>query len=75
MGTVDFTEGVQELIELLKRYRGVVAVEGDKLGRTEVTQHKIVFEPNAKPFFIPNYKLPISRREAIADMIKKRKKE
>ena len=65
MGNVDFTEGRQDLIELLKRYRGVVAVEGDKLGRTEVTQHKIVLEPNAKPFFIPNYKLHMSRERLL----------
>ena len=67
---VDFPQAQTELITLLKKYRNIVALSGEKLGGTNVGEHKILLEPNAKAFFIPNYRLPISRREIIEEMVK-----
>ena len=69
IGQIQYPEGKTKLMKLLTDYRNVIALEGDKLGRTTVAQHKILLEDNAKPFFIPNYKLPMSRREIIEEMI------
>ena len=68
-----FPEAKGKLVELLKKYRKVIALSGEKLGGTNVSEHKILLEPDAKPFFIPNYRLPISRREVIEEMVKEMK--
>ena len=72
---IHFPEKRTDLINLLKEFREVVATTGDKLGRTNVIQHKILLEEGAKPFFIPNYKLPISQRQIVEDLIKDMKAE
>ena len=56
----DFPEHKKQLINILKKFRETVAIKGDHLGRTDVIQHKIILEKDAKPFFIPNYRLAIS---------------
>ena len=73
IGQVQYSEYKNELVDLLLNYRDVIALEGDKLGRTDVIQHTITPVENARPFFIPNYKLPMSRREIIDKMIKEMK--
>ena len=71
----DFPEHRSELLEVLKTFRDTVAIHGDKLGKTEVLQHKIILADEAKPFFIPNYRLPLSRRAAVDEIIKEMKEE
>ena len=75
IGQIQISQGKGDLIKLLKEYRNVLAIEGDKLGRTDVVKHKIVLEENAQPFFIPNYRLPISQREKVEVMINDMKKD
>ena len=70
---IHFAERKVALMNLLNKYRNVVALSGEKLGGTDISEHKILLQPDAKPFFIPNYRLPISRREIIDDMIKEMK--
>ena len=75
IGHVQFPQGQTKLMALLRKYRNVLAVQGDTLGRTEVVKHKIILEENAQPFFIPNYRLPISQRATVEEMIKDMKRE
>ena len=71
----DFPHHQKQLISILKKFRGTVAIKGDRLGRTDIIQHKIILEKEAKPFFIPNYRLPISTRATIDAMIEEMKAE
>ena len=75
IGQLQFPQGRSKLMHLLKQYRNVLAIEGDKPGRTDVIEHRINLEENAQPFFIPNYRLPISQRKRVEEMIKEMKKE
>ena len=75
LNLVQFPEAKDKLIKLLRTFRNVVALDGDKLGRTNYSEHKIKLERDAKPFYIPNYKLPISRREVIETMIEDMKRD
>ena len=70
---VNFPQAKNQLIALLKKYRNVIALSGEKLGGTSVDEHKVLLEPDARPFFIPNYRLPILRREVIEEMVKEMK--
>ena len=71
----DFPGNRSELLGILQEYRDTVAIKGDKLGRTNVLQHKILLTDDAKPFFIPNYRLPLSRRAAVEEIVKEMKEE
>ena len=73
IGHVKYKECKDKLLELLLEYRDIIALEGDKLGRTDIIQHTITPKENARPFFIPNYKMPMSRREVIDKMIEEMK--
>ena len=71
----DFPEHCGELIKILRKFRETVAIKGDKLGRTDVLQHKIILEEGAKPFFIPNYRLPISTRATVDSIVEEMKSD
>ena len=75
LNKLDFPERSEQLVNLLEEFREVVAIKGDKLGRTSIVEHEIKIEPNAKSFFIPNYKLPISRREIINAKVEEMKRD
>ena len=75
LNPTDFPERTDELIKILETYRDVVALKGEKLGRTQNIKHTIVLNSNAKPFFIPNYRLPISQRTIVDELITKMKEE
>ena len=75
IGDLQFPQGKEELLSILTKYRDVLAFDGDTLGRTDVVTHKIVLEENAKQFFIPNYRLPISQRQVVEEMIETMKKD
>ena len=75
IGNLHFPQAKEALMNLLKEYRDVLAIEGDKLGRTDAVKHRIILEENAQPFFIPYYRLPFSQREKIEEMIKDMKRD
>lgn len=75
VNNTDFPHCRDRLLQILEKYRSVVAVTGDKLGRTDVLQHKIVIEDGARPFYIPNYKLPISQRPIVDEMVEEMKED
>ena len=60
IGQLQFPQCRMELLTLLKEFRDVLAIKGDRMGKRDVVNHKIILEENAQPFYIPNYKLPIS---------------
>ena len=69
LNVVDFPEAKKELACLLKKHRKVVALKGEPLGRTQVLQHTINQTEDAKPVYIPNYILPVSRRDIVESLI------
>ena len=69
LNVVDFPEAKRELASLLQKHRKVVALKGEPLGRTQVLQHTINQTEDAKPVYIPNYRLPVSRRDIVESLI------
>ena len=63
------------MVRLLNRHRDTVALSGDKLGRTSVIQHQVNLETGSKPFFIPNYRLPISQRPVVEELVQEMKRD
>ncbi len=60
----------QRLLETLHKYRAAIALLGEPLGTTTLTEHSINIKPNVKPVYIPAYRLPHSQRELVNDQIK-----
>ena len=75
VGSVDYQYHKGELLRLLRNHRGVLATGVDKLGRIEIGKHHITLQGDEKQFFIPNYRLPISRREVIEKMVEEMKED
>ena len=71
----DFVEATDGLISLLKKFRGTVALSGDALGRTNVLKHNITLQQGTTPFYVPNYRLPMGRRQAVDELISDMKKQ
>ena len=69
LNVVDFPEAKKELASLLQKHRKVVALKGEPLGRTQVLQHTINQTEDTKPVYIPNYRLPVSRRDIVESLI------
>ncbi len=59
---VDYPELKGPLLKLLHQYRDVIALPGEPLGATDMTEHKIRVKPDTKPVYIPAYRLPHSQR-------------
>ena len=59
-----------DLIRVLNKHRKAVALTGEKLGRTNVIEHRINLIDNSKPVFVPNFRLPVSRRNIVESLIK-----
>ena len=57
----DYVDSTEDLINLLCEFRGTVALSGDSLGRTDVLKHSIALQECSTPFYVPNYRLPVSR--------------
>ena len=71
----DFVEASDQLINLLIKFKGVVALSGDSLGRTDLLNHSITLKDEATPFFVPNYRLPIGRREIVDKIVAEMKEQ
>ena len=65
----DYPELKQPLINLLNHFRDVVALPGEPLGKTHMTEHHIKLKPNTNPVYIPAYRLPHSQREIVDKQI------
>ena len=75
LSSIDFPNVRNDLLTLLNKFRCTVALTGDKLGRTNVIEHEIVLQEGSKPFFVPNYRLPVGRREVVDDLISDMKEQ
>ncbi|MEL7521519.1 MAG: reverse transcriptase family protein, partial [Cyanobacteria bacterium J06553_1] len=69
VNTLDFPGVKEELDRLLKRFRNSIALGGDDLGRTNVLKHRIKLKPGTSPVYIPAYRFPHSRKEAIKTIV------
>ena len=70
LGNADCPENKSDLIKMLNKHRKAVALTGEMLGRTNVIEHKINLIDNSKPAFVPNFRLPVSRRNIVESLIK-----
>ena len=64
-------DSIQKLafLKILNEYKDVFAKDGDKPGRTDVLEHRIDLEPNAKPFKIPARRVPIHLEKEVTDQV------
>ena len=69
LGTVDSPENNHDLIRVLNKHRKAVALSGEKLGRTDVIEHRNNLIDNSKPAFVPNFRLPVSRKNIVESLI------
>ena len=63
--SVDYTKQIPELLKLLNKYRSVIALQDEPLGRTNISSHHINLKPDTTPIYVPAYKLPHAQREAM----------
>ena len=75
LGKTDYPNVRNDLLKLLGKFRDTVALSGDPLGRTNLIEHNVTLEKGTKPFFIPNYRLPIGRREIVDNLVLDMKKQ
>ena len=75
LSSLDFPENKTDLIRILNKYRNTVALTGESLGRTNVIEHRINLVDNSKPTFVPNFRLPISRRNIVEILIEDMKNQ
>ena len=66
---VDYPQAKHSLLDLLNRYRDVVALPGEALGTTNLTEHVIKLQPNVTPIYVPAYRLPHSQRGAVEEQV------
>ncbi len=62
---LDYPEGKSALLKLLTKHRHAVALPGEPLGLTNRLTHHIALQPDAKPSFVPSYRLPYSQRQVV----------
>ncbi len=67
---VDYPELRPSLLNLLNKYREVIALPGESLGTTDKTEHHIRLTPDTHPIYIPAYRLPHSQRQIVDHQVK-----
>ncbi|ROT72159.1 hypothetical protein C7M84_009464 [Penaeus vannamei] len=68
---VDFAEGPAILGGLFKEFPLILPSTERPIGRTNILEHSIHLQQDAKPVYIPAYRVPHSRRQAFEDQINK----
>ncbi|MEL6462700.1 MAG: RNase H-like domain-containing protein, partial [Cyanobacteria bacterium J06621_15] len=71
LNKTNYPEHTDKLIGLLNKFDNIIALEGDKLGITDKIEHHISVPMNAKPIFIPQYRIPHSQIEEIENEVQK----
>ncbi len=69
---MDYPELKTSLLNLLNKYRDVIALPGEPLGATDITEHHIKLKPKTHPVYIPAYRLPHSQRQIVDQQVKDR---
>ena len=65
----------EELTNLLSSYKDVVALEGDRLGKTDIIKHVIDVPKDSKPIYIPAYRVAYSYKDIIDKEVEKMREE
>ncbi len=65
----DYPELRDRLLHTLNKYRDTIALPGEALGATSLTEHHIKLKPGTRPVYIPAYRLPHNQRQVINDQI------
>ncbi len=65
----DYPKLRARLLGTLNKYRDIIALSGEALGATTLTEHSIKLKPGARPVYIPAYRLPHSQGQVINDQI------
>lgn len=58
------------LQNLFKEFPNVMPTEERPIGKTTLLQHSITLEPDAKPLYIPSYRIPHLKRQALEKEVK-----
>ena len=58
-----------KLIDMLLQTHNILAIEGDKLGTTNLVTHHIPVKDGTKPIYIPAYRFPHSKRALLDNII------
>ncbi len=66
---VDYPELKGPFLKLLHQYRDVIALPGEPLGATDITEHKIRVKADTKPVYIPVFRLPHSQRQIVDEQV------
>ncbi len=69
--TPDYPEGKPALLQLLAQYRHAVALPGEPLGLINRVTHTTSLQPDAKPSYVPSYRLPHSQRFVVQEEVDK----
>ncbi len=59
---IDFPALRPRLLETLQKFRATIALPGEPLGATTLTERTINLKPDTAPIYIPAYRLPHSQR-------------
>ncbi len=66
-----YPEGKPALLQLLAQYRLAVALPGEPLDLTNRFTHTISLQPDAKPSYVPSYRLPHNQRLVVQQEVDK----
>ncbi len=66
---IDYPHLRPRLLETLHKFRGTIALPGEPLGTTSLTQHTINLKPGTAPIYTPAYRLPHSQHEIVDKQI------
>ncbi len=69
--THDYPEGKPALLQSLAQYRHAVALTGEPLGLTNGVTPTISLQSDAKPSYVPSYRLPHSQRLVVQQEVDK----
>jgi len=64
-----FQDGYNILEKIFHDYPTVLPSKDRLIGSTDLIEHSISLEPDAKPVYIPSYKIPHSKRKALENEV------
>ena len=69
LGASDYGEYNADVKKLLSEYPDVVATKDDKLGCTNVIEHRVVLEKGTSPIYIPAYRIPVKIKSEVEKIV------
>ena len=66
---IDYPDVRNRLTDLLVTHRQAIALPGEPLGVTDRVQHQIDLQPDARPIYVPSYRLPHSQRQVADNLV------